>query len=541
MEQTWLQITFIILEILAFIGLTAAVFTFIKKTHKVQNKNEKITEILSTSPLGYFYFLYNRPQAVKEICSRRLAVLLGIYDLSISFQSVLNKLDKESQQKLKEHVQELKETGKEFHIQIQNEHETMWLLVTGMRACSIDGTLYADVLWFQDKTDSLQKQEENENWLKALQSKDTLLMEAIDSLPFPLWMRNPDLTLAYCNQTYLTWVGETDREKVLNTQETIFEGDEKLSAKFLAISAKNNGELKKEKGNFIVNGEQKTLEIFEVPLNKTDPKEEQATLGFALDIQREERLHQTLQHYLKAQYEILSSLSTGIALFDANGYLQFYNQAFCEIWKLEESVLENRPAFSVILDILREKRILPEEANFIAYKHAELNQFSSLTHPIETIIHLPTGQILKRTMRPYALGGVIMIFENITDRYTLERSFHEQTAIQRSIINHMKEGIIVFDKDGRLKLFNPSYVHLFSLPKESLLHEPLLLEVLETQKAILCSSDDVWTLLKEKILTTIEEGKDTPFKLTILDGSNIYMKCVHLPDGGLLLSYEKQD
>ena len=134
-----------------------------------------------------------------------------------------------------------------------------------------------------------------------------------------------------------------------------------------------------------------------------------------------------------------------------------------------------------------------------------------------------------------------MIFENITDRYTLERSFHEQTAIQRSIINHMKEGIIVFDKDGRLKLFNPSYVHLFSLPKESLLHEPLLLEVLETQKAILCSSDDVWTLLKEKILTTIEEGKDTPFKLTILDGSNIYMKCVHLPDGGLLLSYEKQD
>lgn len=542
MERTWLQVIFIMLEIAVFSGLVLTVITLMRRSRKTQADHEKISEILSSAPFGYFYFLYDAAHPAKAFCSRRLAVLLGIYNLDASFQTVLDKLDEPSQKELTRHVETLQKTGKEFHIRVQNEHNTLRLLVTGMRACSVDGVLFADVLWFQDRTDAFLQQEENENWLKALQTRDTLLMQALDNLPFPFWMRNPDLTLAYCNQAYLKWVGGTDKEKVLQqNKEPVCEGIEKTSAKLLAVAAKNSGEMKQEKGAFIVDGQPKMLEIFEVPLNETDSKEERATMGFAQDIQREERLHQTLQNYLKAQYRVLSSLSAGIALFNANGYLQFYNQAFCEIWKLEEHVLENGPAFSVILDILREKRMLPEEANFIAYKHAEINQFSSLTQPIETIMHLPTGQILKRTMSPYPLGGVVMTFEDVTDRFSLERSFHEQTAIQKSIINHMKEGIIVFDGDGRLKLFNPSYADLFSSPKESLLHEPLLLDVIEAQKATLSASDDVWFLLKEKILAAIEEEKETPLTLPTTDRQTIFMKCVHLPDGGLLLSYEKQN
>ncbi len=540
MEQTWIQLIFIAFEILVFAGLALAVVTCFLRAKKAQTENEKTNEILSSAPFGYFYFLYDAPDKVKECCSRRLAVLLGLYDSNAAFQTVLDKLDAASRTELTEQVERLQKNGKEFQIRIQNEHNTLRLTVTGMRACSVEGTVFADVLWFQDRTDALMRQEENESWLKALQSRDMLLMQAMDNLPFPMWMRNPDLTLAYCNQAYLKWVGETDREKVLQqNKEPACESIEKTPAKILAIAAKNSGEIKQEKGTFIVDGQPKTLEIFELPLNKTEDKDERATMGFAQDVQREERLHQTLQNYLKAQYQVLSSLSAGIALFNANGYLQFYNQAFADIWKLEEHILENGPAFSVILDILREKRMLPEEADFIAYKHAEMNQFSSLTTPVETIMHLPTGQILKRTMSPYPLGGVVMTFEDITDRFSLERSFHEQTAIQKSIINHMKEGIIVFDRDGRLKVFNPSYADLFSSPKESLLHEPLLLDVIEAQKSTLCTSDDVWYLLKEKILTEIEEEKDTPLKLSTNDGQTIDMKCVHLPDGGLLLSYEQ--
>ncbi len=541
MEQTWVQVLFIIFEISVFVVLIVTVFSYIRRARKVQAENEKINELLSSSPFGYFYFLYENSNLSKEVCSRRLAVFLGIYTLDHSFQSILDKLNPSSKEELIHQVEILKKTGKEFHIHLQNEHNTLQMLVTGLRVCGIDGTLFADVLWFQDKTDSFLRQEENEHCLKALQNKDSLLTHALNKFPLPLWLRNADLTLAYCNQAYLDLLGETSSEEVLEkNKELTFEGKEKMSPKILALAARNSGEIKQEKGTFNVNGLLKTMEIFEVPLYKEGEKENQASLGFALDIQREEQLHQTFQNYLKAQYQVLSSLSAGIALFNANGYLQFYNQAFCEIWKLEEHILENRPAFSALLDILREKRILPEEADFIAYKHAEINQFSSLTQKVETIMHLPTGQILKRMMTPYPLGGVFMTFEDVTDRFSLERSFHEQTAIQKSIINHMKEGIIVFDKDGRLKLFNPSYVDLFASPKESLLHEPLLLDVIETQKNTLSASDDVWYLIKEKILTALEESKEQPLKLLTINDKTIEMKCVHLPDGGLLLSYEKQ-
>lgn len=541
MGNPWLQIFFLCLEITSFTLLIIVSFILFRKNKKHQNNFEKISEILMSAPLGYFYFFYETPQKIRGFCSRRLCVLLNIYDATSSFECVLAKLDAPSVIALRDAVEMLQKTGKEFHISIQNEHQTNHLEVTGLRVCSIEGEIFADVLWFRDETDFSLKQKQNERWVQALQTRDKLFTQALDSLPFPLWMRNPDLTLAYCNSAYATLVGETNKDKILeNNIDIPSEGKTSISPKILAISAKNSGQIKQEKSTFIVEGQPKMLEIYELPLSAKEKKEDRATLGFAQDVQKEEQLRQTLQNYLTAQYQVLSYLSCGISIFDANGYLQFYNQAFCQVWKLEEQVVENRPSFSALLDILREKRILPEEVNFIAYKHSELDLFSSLTKQVESILHLPTGQILKRSMSPYPLGGVAMTFEDITDRFTLERSFNEQIAIQKSIINHTKEGLIVFDKDGRLKLCNPSYAQIFSLPKESLLHEPLLLDVIEEQKNTLCESDDVWQLLKEKILTTIEEENNEPLQISSVRNGILLFKCIHLPDGGLLLSYERK-
>lgn len=506
-----------------FMGaLVAFVVWSMRRVGAVQKNRDRLSEILACAPLGYFYFLYNTQAHVQEICSRRLAVLLGLCGTAICFDDVLDKWDKQGQALLLKAVKKLKEDGQTFHLSLQNETHTVSLDVTGTRVTNIDGELFADVLWFQDSTDLYLKQEENAAWIKALQDRDKLFSSALDELPFPVWLRNSDLTLAYCNQ---------------KNQEPTFENDTQMTPKMLAIAAKNAGQMKHAKGIMSLDGRPKMMEVYEIPLSPDEGKNS-ATLGFAKDIQTEEVLHQSLQTYLRAQYQVLASLSSGIAIFDADGALQFYNAAFGAMWKLDEFALSEKPSFAAILDKLREKRMLPETGNFMTYKHSEMNLFSSVTQPTENILNLPTGQILKRTVSPYPLGGVIMVFEDITDRFSLERSFNEQLAIQKSIINHTKEGIIVFDGDGRLKLYNAAYVRLFPNPKESLLHEPLLLDVLEMQKQMLCESDDVWSLLKNKILSTIEEAPDEPLTLSTQTGTTLSFKCVHLPDGGLLLSYE---
>ena len=51
--------------------------------------------------------------------------------------------------------------------------------------------------------------------------------------------------------------------------------------------------------------------------------------------------------------------------------LSFYNSAFAGLWKLENLWLEQQPTYAMFLDILHEKRLLPEVLDFIAFKNEE--------------------------------------------------------------------------------------------------------------------------------------------------------------------------
>ena len=101
-----------------------------------------------------------------------------------------------------------------------------------------------------------------------------------------------------------------------------------MSPKILAISAKSSGETKIDRGHILLDGHTQAVDITEVPLYRDKPGEERYTIGFMQSVQGEETFRQRLDSYLKAQYQVLGSLASGIAMFDVNGYLQFFNKAF---------------------------------------------------------------------------------------------------------------------------------------------------------------------------------------------------------------------
>ena len=194
------------------------------------------------------------------------------------------------------------------------------------------------------------------------------------------------------------------------------------------------------------------------------------------------------------------------------------------------------PSYAGILEKLREKRLLPEEGNFLKFKHKELENFSTLSSLQEDIMYLPDGHIYKRTMTPYPLGGVVMTFDDVSDKISLERLYNTQLANQQSILNQFSQALLVFNEEGRLKLWNSAYEHLFNTSSDFLKSEPLLIDVLNSQKNVLCSSDDIWDLLSQKILNALEE--DSLLELNLTSGTGVLLKTSRLPDGGLLLRYE---
>ena len=534
--QTTLLISLALLEVLCLIILLLLYKNARRQKKHNRFEREKLTEILSTSPCGFFYFL---PSGV-QICSRRLAVLLGVYESNPSFEVVLKKLSSKSQKLLQDAAFKLSQTGKEFHVTVSTAGENIRLNVFGIRATTLEGVVLADVLWFQDQTDLLSENEIFKQELDTYSLRDELFTTALDDLPFAFWLRNHDLSLAYCNKAYLKLAHAKNQEEVLKKNiELSYDADNKMGAKLLAIAAKSSGEEKSEIGSFVVDKKIRQMQITEIPLGRERSSEERFTMGFVRDVQNEQTLKSSLEGYLKAQYQVLGALSSGIVIFDANSYVQFYNKAFCDLWKLSEDWLLSGPSYAGILEKLREKRLLPEQGDFVKYKHQELEQFSTLTNLQEDFLYLPSGRIYKRTMNPYPLGGVVMTFDDVSDKVSMERLYNTQIANQQSILNEVPEALLIFNEEGRLKLWNARYEEWFDADVKFLQTEPLFIDVLEAQKTRLAISDDIWELLKQKILIA-PENTDERIELTLSNSSVLNLKMTHLPEGGMMCLYSEK-
>ena len=126
------------------------------------------------------------------------------------------------------------------------------------------------------------------------------------------------------------------------------------------------------------------------------------------------------------------------------------------MFDLEEGWLSGEPTLSEVLEALRERRRLPEQADWRLYKKRMNDLFTSVTEPEEELLHLPDGSTLRYVVLPHPFGGLQFMSQDVTDRYTLERSYSTLTAVQRATLDNLFEAVAVFGADGRLKLSLPS-------------------------------------------------------------------------------------
>jgi PAS domain-containing protein len=244
----------------------------------------------------------------------------------------------------------------------------------------------------------------------------------------------------------------------------------------LARRALESGAISSERLHAVVAGERRLMELLEVPIS-TEGKDQDndsagasgdgaadnlgGTVGMALDRTASEELQSELKRHIAAHAEVLETLGSGIAIFGPDMRLKFFNTAYAHLWGLEEEALKDEPHLNDIHELLRERRRLPEQSDFPAYKRDQVRLFSTLIEPLEDLLHLPDGSTLRLTATPHPFGGVLMSFEDVTDRLALESSYHTLTAVQRETLDHLFEGVAVYGADGRLKLFNPVYARLW--------------------------------------------------------------------------------
>ncbi|MEM7617618.1 MAG: ATP-binding protein, partial [Pseudomonadota bacterium] len=292
-----------------------------------------------------------------------------------------------------------------------------------------------------------------------------------------------------------------------------------------------------EKNNIIKNFEYITYQGKRYLYKKTElPSENGSVVGYGQDITLLDELYQEIRYHKAAQTDILESSSNAMAMFDQNKTLKFYNQAFINLWKIDEQWIEYNPKYGDFLEYLRENRRLPEQTDFLSFKKEQLSWFTDLTEPYNEFMHLPDGKAIRLIAIPHALGGLIFAYEDMTDQLKIKRSYNTLIAVQRATINNLQEALVVFAESGKMELYNPKFAQTWNLSEEFLQKYPHINEVFEKCKP-LYQYDEEWQEFKDDSINKILYKNYGPLIIHRTDTKVLFTICVALPDGGVLLTY----
>src|SRR3546814_10539860 len=99
------------------------------------------------------------------------------------------------------------------------------------------------------------------------------------------------------------------------------------------------------------------------------------------------------ERHAAAHAEVLEKLKSAIAIFGPDKRLKFFNQAYVSLWNFEESWLESEPTLAELLEDLRERRRLPEYADFPAHKRSQDALFTSLLESSEDLMQIGRAHV----------------------------------------------------------------------------------------------------------------------------------------------------
>jgi len=181
------------------------------------------------------------------------------------------------------------------------------------------------------------------------------------------------------------------------------------------------------------------------------------------DVTDQEGLRELLQRNVEAHDETLNHIAEAVAVFDRSKKLMFHNTAFAELWGLEPAWLAEQPSHAEVLDRLRQRRRLPETADYAKWKAAELARYEALAGGPDEMWSLPDGRTLKVVRQPHPMGGLLLLYSDITDELKLTSQYNALIQVQQATLDKLSDAVTVFGSDGRLRLHNEAFARFWNV------------------------------------------------------------------------------
>jgi signal transduction histidine kinase len=346
----------------------------------------------------------------------------------------------------------------------------------------------------------------------------------LDSLPAPVWARDSAGELVFVNSAYADAVDAGDpAEAVARRLELLDQSARAELGRTRAAGETYTGRLPA-----IAAGGRRIFEVVDVPSAA-------GSSGIAIDRTEVETMRAELTRMVEAHRRVLDQLATGVAVFNVDRKLTFYNAAFRVLFELDAGFLDQTPSDAAVLDTLRSKRKLPEEYDFRQWRQ-HLYEAYRTVEPKEHMWHLPDGRALRVVTTPNPEGGVTYLYDEVTERLDMHRRYDALIKVQSETLDHLSEAVAVFGSDGRVRLHNPAFQRMWKLSHDALEQHPHA-EAVTAWCQALHDDNTVWRSLRASV-TAIDNRESLVARIERRDGAMIDLATMPLPDGATLVTFQ---
>lgn len=484
--------------------------------------------ILSVSEIHWCAWNVNGEFVGASSGFRNIFAIQSNGDLKIP--EIIHSLQPDEAKFFAENVEKLYKNGSPFEMTVYPKNNTYKIKVIGSKI--IISNVVTISLWCQDVTvlaSNLLKA--TENW-KVYKTKAEELQIILDTIPIPIWDRDKNFKIHFCNESYMRYV-DSFKDKIFKDNIPLIKGNLFGQGTSLAENAQKTKRKQKIQHYTVVSGIRKKIEMYEHPMESDDSY----IIGYAFDISDKEELENKLDNIIAGNNEILESLSTAVAIFGDNMRLKFFNSSYRKMTGLDESWLYSSPLYSEVLEQLRDLRQIPELTSFLEYKKAQLEIFTTLIEPKQELMFLPNGKTIRCYISTYYLGGLLFLYEDVTNALDLEREHNTLLAVQKETIDHLYEGIVVFGSNHKLQLANSSLLKIWpTINNVNLLDGMHISEFVDKIIGVL-EFKELPDVLKGDLIDQMTDRNPKSVKLFTRAGKIILFSYIPLPDGSHLQSF----
>lgn len=348
----------------------------------------------------------------------------------------------------------------------------------------------------------------------------------LDARACPAWIAAADGSPVWVNGAWLAATGAASLDEATRRGATFDK-----AADTLASEAANLGQKRETVRWSALGGRRRAFQIIAQPL-------EGGGVGvWTEDVTDTEELRDLLKRQLAAHDETLNHIHDAVAIFGEGKKLIFHNTAFAELWGLEPAWLAELPSHGEVLDRLRQRRRLPETVDYAKWKAAELDRYEDTAASPDDLWSLPDGRTLRVVRQPHPMGGVLLLFSDITGELKLKAQYNALIQVQQATLDKLNDAVAVFGSDGRLRLHNEAFERFWNVT-------PAQLDLAHDFEGVveLCvprlHDMNFWRELKGRVADTDPQAR-TPIsgEVKTSDSRIVVYQSRPLPDGATLIAF----